>query len=138
MNFDNSKLASWLPHVLYRPKCELSPPHRLPLDFPIKMAIIEKQKALPLPLASFPFFPFPSCPERSLFLSPQPRSLQHKRGFCGGERNAKINVVAYGQDLPKFSVILFGSFHKFSVTTTSNLCENEIISMSRGWGKEKI
>ena len=52
MNFDNSKLASELPHVLLlhilrpiksnHPKCELSPPHRFPLGFPIKIAIIEK------------------------------------------------------------------------------------------------
>ena len=38
-----------------------------------------------------------------------------------------------------FVLNLISSFHKISVTTTSNLCsENEMISMSRAWGKEKI
>ena len=57
----------------------LSPPHRLPLGIPIKIAIIGKirkragedgkrEKAG----TSLLFFPFLSCPARSLFLSPQP------------------------------------------------------------------
>ena len=141
MTFDNSKLASQLSHVLLlyilrpiksnRPKCELFPPQRLQLGFPIKIAIS---------LSSI--FPLPIVPcTLSLFFSPV--SLQHKRGLCGGEKNAKINVVAYSQECSKFSVIfvlnLISSFHKISVATTSNLCsENEMISMSRAWGKEKI
>ena len=56
-----------------------SPPRRFPLGIPIKIAITEKiesargmmgrGKRRELLLFSFPF---PSCPARSLFLSPQP------------------------------------------------------------------
>ena len=70
----------------------LSPPHRLPLGIPIKIAIIGKirkragedgkrEKAG----TSLLFFPFISCPARSLFLSPQPPHNTKNRSLCGGE-----------------------------------------------------
>ena len=70
----------------------LCPPHRLPLGIHIKIAIIGKirkragedgkrEKAG----TSLLFFPFISCPARSLFLSPQPPHNTKNRSLCGGE-----------------------------------------------------
>ena len=56
----------------------LSPPQRLPLGIPIKISIIEKIESAgddgkrETAGASLLSSPFPSCPARSLFLSPQP------------------------------------------------------------------
>ena len=65
----------------------LSPPKRLPLGIPIKISIIEKIESARGTMGTSPF---PSCPARSLFLSPQPphnKSLPTiQRGLCGGER----------------------------------------------------
>ena len=47
----------------------LSPPQRLPLGIPIKISIIEKIESARGTMGTSPF---PSCPARSLFLSPQP------------------------------------------------------------------
>ena len=47
----------------------LSPPPRLPLGIPIKISIIEKIESARGTMGTSPF---PSCPARSLFLSPQP------------------------------------------------------------------
>ena len=47
----------------------LSPPQRLPLGIPIKISIIEKIESV---RGTMETSPFPSCPARSLFLSPQP------------------------------------------------------------------
>ena len=47
----------------------LSPPQRLPLGIPIKISIIEKIESARRTMGTSPF---PSCPARSLFLSPQP------------------------------------------------------------------
>ena len=47
----------------------LSPPQRLPLGIPIKISIFEKIES---GRGTMGTSPFPSCPARSLFLSPQP------------------------------------------------------------------
>ena len=47
----------------------LSPPQRLPLGIPIKISIIEKIESARGTMGTSPF---PSCPARSLFLSPPP------------------------------------------------------------------
>ena len=75
---------------------ELSPPQRLPLGVPIKIAIMEKQKARggtmgrgkrrePLFLTSLFSFPFPSCPARFLFLPSLPTTQRAEKRVGGQE-----------------------------------------------------
>ena len=83
----------------------LSPPQRLPLDIPIKIAITKnrkragddwkREKAGVSLLSS----PFPSCPARSLFLSPQPphnikRSLR-RREQCHGDVSSRERYIIF-------------------------------------------
>ena len=61
----------------------LSPPQRLPLGIPIKISIIEKIESARGTMGTSPF---PSCPARSLFLSPPPphntkRPLRRREGI---------------------------------------------------------
>ena len=61
----------------------LSPPQRLPLGILIKISIIEKIESARGTMGASPF---PSCPARSLFLSPQPphntkRPLRRREGI---------------------------------------------------------
>ena len=81
----------------------LSPPQRLPLGIPIKISIIEKIESAgddgkrETAGASLLSSPFPSCPARSLFLSPQPphntkASPQYKKASAE-ERVAKMFIL---------------------------------------------
>ena len=71
---------------------DLSPPQRLPLGIPIKIAIIEKiESALGTMGRGKRPSPFPSCLARSLFLSPGLPTT--KRGLCGGERRMTKNFA---------------------------------------------
>ena len=73
-------------HLIESQVSALSAPQRLPLSIRIKIAIIKKIESARGTMGRGPS-PFPPCPARSLFLSPQPpyntkRPLRRRQGIC--------------------------------------------------------